>query len=178
MWGGRQLIGHEKDRKIDSKGVAQILKVSLEVVTYLRKECDLPHFVENRYILHWEREVYRWRNRQLAKNSKFVMDIEQYYTAINLARFCDFKKFRAMINRRTWLEGNRIIKYINKQDVEREVMNTVADIISEYNMSIIPRCSACGRIIHTTLPGVICHFCKKSRAEGRGFASERKGDNY
>ena len=152
-----------KDRKIDSKQVATILKVSLGVVTYLDKECDLPHFIEKGYILHWEREIYRWRNRQLTQNARPVIDIEQYYASVHLEKFCTFKRFRALIGKRMWLRGNLIIKYINKQDVDRELLNAVADVLSEYNISQLPKCSLCSRIIHTTLPGTVCHFCKKER---------------
>lgn len=148
-----------KKKLITTKEVSRILKVSSEVVTYLRTEEGLPYVKHKKYILFSEPEVTRWRNARLSSSTKKVMNLLEYYTTIRLFKFCTYEEFKARVLDSVFMEEDYVVKYIERQSPEKDVQNIVGDIVSEYWDKATPKCKVCGRKLISKLYNGLCHIC-------------------
>jgi hypothetical protein len=154
-------LAARKKKLITSKEVADILKVSPELITYLRQSEALPFVKNNKYILYSEPEVLRWRNRHLAENSLPVLDLKEYYRIIELDKFITFDNFKERVSKIVFLEGNFVIQYIKRQNPTKDVVNLVGDIVSEYWSAREQKCRYCGGHVISDLDKDICAKCRK-----------------
>lgn len=162
----------KKVKYITAKEVAKLLKVSPEIITYLRQEENLPFIRDNKYILFSEPEIIRWRNRKLAKDSTIVMDLKQYWFTIKLYRFITYEDFKVKAEQILFLDGDNVIQYIKRQNPEKELVDLVGNIVYAYWDAQSPKCSICGRTIKTALVVDICSVCRDKQKERKTIDNE------
>lgn len=144
---------------ISVKRVAEILKVNPELVAYLRLNDGLPFRKNKKYIVYLEREILRWRNRKLTEGTTtVVMNLLDYYTAIKLSRFCTYEYFKDKVGIKVLLDGDRVIKYLTRQNPERDVRDIVGVIVSDFWDAAKPKCSICGKTMLSKRG--VCFRCK------------------
>lgn len=147
-------------RLVTAKEVAVILKVSPEVVTYLRTCEKLPFVKNSKYILFSEPEVVRWRNRKLTEDGKVVMNLKTYYDATHLIKFITYEDFYKQVQTIAFTDGDNVLQYIKRQNTEKNVIDLVGDIISKFWEELSPKCNRCGKTIRSTLPDQkYCFVC-------------------
>lgn len=146
---------------ITAKEVSKLLKVSTEVVSYLRDFEGLPFLKNSKYILFSEPEVVRWRNRKLSNDSKVVLDLKQYYDTIKLNRFISYKDFRTKVENIAFLDADNLLQYVKRQNPCRDIHVLVGDIVHSYWDSKKQRCVDCGREIKLSTVLIRCQRCNK-----------------
>jgi len=153
----------EKVKKlpITAKEVARLLKVSPEVVSYLREYEELPYIRDSKYILFSEPEVLRWRNRKLTTASKVVLNLKDYYNTIKLGRFITYPEFRAKVADIVFLDGDNLLQYVKRQNPCRDVHTLVGDIVHEFWDAKKVRCVDCGRELVAGNTDSRCCRCNK-----------------
>ncbi len=151
----------KKTKLITSKEVSKMLKVSPEVITYLRQYESLPFVKNSKYILFSEPEIIRWRNRKLAENSKNVLNLKIYYIKIRLFKFITYEKFKELASEVVFLDGDNVVQYLKRQNPLKDIQDLVGDIVSEYWNNLKPKCRICGGPILSNLDTDLCHICKK-----------------
>lgn len=155
-----------RTKYISTKDVAKLLKVSPEVVTYLRQEENLPFVKNNKYILFSEPEVIRWRNRKLSGNSQTVLNLKKYYFNTKLFRFIEYEDFKVMASDIVFLDGDDVIQYIKRQNPEKDLVDLVGDIVFKFWDSKNPKCSVCGKTIISKLNVKLCSLCEEKQRRG------------
>jgi hypothetical protein len=153
----------KKRKLITAKEAAVILKVSPEVITYLRQYEGLPFVKKSKYILFSEPEVIRWRNRQLTKNASPALDLQDYYAKIQLFKFITYAEFKTRVSGVAFLDGDTVLQYLKRQSPAKDIQDLVGDIVFEYWNNLAPKCISCGRVIYSSLPTSLCALCKKKK---------------
>lgn len=154
-----------KRKLITTKDVSKLLKVSPEVITYLRQHESLPFVKRSKYILFSEPEVVRWRNRKLTENAENVLNLKDYFNKTHLFKFTTYEEFYRRADEIVFLDGDNVIQYLKRQNPAKDVQDLLGDIVSEYWNERKPRCSVCGEIIVSNLDTKLCPLCKKKRKD-------------
>lgn len=158
-------VARKRKKLLTSKEAARLLKVSSELISYLRINEGLPFTKRNKYIMFSEPDILRWRNRRLAENSSVVLNLQEYYQKTKLCRFISYEDFKVRVEELIFLEGDNVLKYIKRQNVEKIIVDIVGDIVYNYWEAAIPRCIVCGNKIHGHLVTDLCSTCKEHKKE-------------
>lgn len=159
-------MGARRRKLITAKEAARLLKVSPEVISYLRQNENLPFIKDGKYILLSEPEVTRWRNKKLSTEAKVVLNLKDYYAKIGLYKFIDYESFHAKVEDIAFVDGDNLIQYVRRQNPERDVQDLVGDIVFKFWDDRKPKCTVCGRNLTSTLYKGLCKRCnddKKAR---------------
>jgi tRNA(Ile2) C34 agmatinyltransferase TiaS len=148
-----------KRKLVTAKEVAKVLKVSPEVISYLRQYEGLPYTKNSKYILFSEPEVIRWRNRKLANEAKVVLNLRDYYNKIGLGKFIGYDEFHAKVEEIAFLDGDNLLQYVRRQNPEKDVQDLVGDIVFRFWDARKPKCKICGRNLTSTLYRGLCKRC-------------------
>lgn len=151
---------------INTKDVARLLKVNPEIIAFLRKTEGLPYFKQKKYIVYSEEEVVRWRNRRLALDSKIVIHLPTYYLQIGISKYCGYDFFKSEMQKAVFMDGDNVIQYLKRQRVWDNIQDVVGNIITAYWNARKPRCSHCGKVVHSTLKPCLCLKCREKRDRG------------
>lgn len=162
-------MSRRKRKLITTKDVAKILRVNTELVTYLRQYEKLPFVRDSKYILFSEPEVIRWRNKKLVENSQAVLNLKDYFNDIQLFKFTTYEYFQEKVSEAVMLDGDSVIKYIDRYNPEKAIIDVVGDIVHSYWDELSPKCLVCGRNIISSLSADLCSVCKAKKIDPTAF---------
>lgn len=151
---------------ITAKEVAKLLKVSPEVISYLRQNDDLPYTKSAKYIMFSEPEVIRWRNRKLSNDAKVVLNLRDYHEKIGLGKFIAYDAFRTRVEEIAFIDGDNLLQYVRRQNPERDVQDLVGDIVFRFWDDRKPKCRECGGNLTSTLYRGLCKRCYERQKRG------------
>lgn len=160
--------------RLNAAAVAELLRVGLDDVAYLRRTANLPYLQERSRISYKRDDILRWRNQRLVRDRKVICNLREYYETTRMANYIDYQSFRALIERRVWVDGDEVVKYLSKQKPWREILAVVGDVVAAWHNARLPRCPKCGGHLFGLVTNGTCYNCRLDEQRRARRAARRR----